>query len=148
MGRSRQSELPGGCLIDGWEVISSRSVTAAALCLRRELPQPGARNFACGANYPVPGARVLQFCLRRELPCTRSKGASISPAARTTLYQEQGRFNFACGANYPVPGARALQFRLRRELPCTRSKGASISPAARTTLYQEQGRFNFACGAN
>ena len=21
------------------------------LCLRRELPEPGARNFACGANY-------------------------------------------------------------------------------------------------
>jgi predicted double-glycine peptidase len=23
-----------------------------ASCLRRELPEPGARNFACGANYP------------------------------------------------------------------------------------------------
>ena len=26
-----------------------------ASCLRRELPEPGARNFACGANYLAPG---------------------------------------------------------------------------------------------
>ena len=24
---------------------------------RRELPEPGARNFACGANYPAPGIK-------------------------------------------------------------------------------------------
>ena len=24
------------------------------LCLRRELPEPGAHNFACGANYHIP----------------------------------------------------------------------------------------------
>jgi undecaprenyl pyrophosphate synthase len=35
---------------------------------RRELPEPGARNFACGANY--------------LLPCTR--GGSILPAAQST----------------------------------------------------------------
>ena len=33
---------------------------------RRELPEPGARNFACGANYLA--TRVVQFCLRRKLP--------------------------------------------------------------------------------
>ena len=53
------------------------------LCLRRELPEPGAHNFACGANYHIPvwfnfacGGRelpytgVVQLCLRRELPYT------------------------------------------------------------------------------
>ena len=29
--------------------------------LRRELPEPGARNFACGANYLAPG--WFKFCL-------------------------------------------------------------------------------------
>ena len=24
------------------------------LCLRRELPEPGTHNFACGANYHIP----------------------------------------------------------------------------------------------
>ena len=40
--------------------------------LRRELPEPGARNFACGANYLAPG--WFKFCLRRKLPAPGLKG--------------------------------------------------------------------------
>ena len=41
-------------------------LACGASCLRRELPEPGARNFACGANYLAPG--WFKFCLRRKLP--------------------------------------------------------------------------------
>ena len=30
------------------------------LCLRRELPEPGARNFACGANYLAPVGEIQE----------------------------------------------------------------------------------------
>ena len=41
--------------------------------LRRELPdEPGARNFACGANYLAPG--WFKICLRRKLPAPGTKG--------------------------------------------------------------------------
>ena len=42
--------------------------------LRRELPEPepGARNFACGANYLAPG--WFKICLRRKLPAPDTKG--------------------------------------------------------------------------
>ena len=33
-------------------------------CLRRELPEPGERNFACGANYPqAPAREGGLFCI-------------------------------------------------------------------------------------
>ena len=53
------------------------------LCLRRELPEPGAHNFACGANYHIP----VWF----NFAC----GAN---------YHIPGWFNYACGANYHIPG--------------------------------------------
>ena len=53
------------------------------LCLRRELPEPGAHNFACGANYHIP----VWF----NYAC----GAN---------YHTPGWFNYACGANYHIPG--------------------------------------------
>ena len=53
------------------------------LCLRRELPEPGAHNFACGANYHTP----VWF----NFAC----GAN---------YHIPGWFNYACGANYHIPG--------------------------------------------
>jgi hypothetical protein len=43
----------------------------------RELPEPGAYNFACGANYLQPFTRVVQLCLRRELPTPGTKGGAI-----------------------------------------------------------------------
>ena len=36
------------------------------------VPEPGARNFACGANYLAPGR--FKFCLRRKLPAPGTKG--------------------------------------------------------------------------
>jgi hypothetical protein len=33
---------------------TSAKFACGASCLRRELPEPGARNFACGANYLSP----------------------------------------------------------------------------------------------
>ena len=36
------------------------------LCLRRELPEPGARNFACGANYLA--ARRFNFAYGANYP--------------------------------------------------------------------------------
>ena len=42
------------------------------LRLRRELPEPGARHFACGANYLAPG--WFKFCLRRKLTAPGTKG--------------------------------------------------------------------------
>ena len=53
------------------------------LCLRRELPEPGTHNFACGANYHIP----VWF----NFAC----GAN---------YHIPGWFNYACGANYHIPG--------------------------------------------
>ena len=50
------------------------------LCLRRELPEPGAHNFACGANYHIPGWFIF------------ASGAN---------YHTPVWFNYACGANYP-----------------------------------------------
>ena len=31
------------------------------LCLRREIPEPGAHNFACGANYPYQALKGGYF---------------------------------------------------------------------------------------
>ena len=46
------------------------------LCLRRELPEPGAHNFACGAKYLIPDTGVVQFCLRK-LPVPGTKRGAI-----------------------------------------------------------------------
>ena len=46
--------------------------STAALCLRRELPEPGARNFACGVNYPAPG--WFKFACGANYPHQALKG--------------------------------------------------------------------------
>ena len=51
--------------------------------LRRFMPaarttEPGARNFAYGANYLAPG--WFKFCLRRKLPAPGTKGGLFSLA--------------------------------------------------------------------
>ena len=62
---------------------SDELIRPRRLCLRRELPEPGAHNFACGANYHIP----VWF----NFAC----GAN---------YHIPGWFNYACGANYHIPG--------------------------------------------
>ena len=42
------------------------------LCLRRELPEPGARNFACGANHLT--ARWLNYACGANYPHQAPKG--------------------------------------------------------------------------
>ena len=59
------------------------------LCLRRELPEPGAHSFACGANYHIP----VWF----NFAC----GAN---------YHTPGWFNYACGANYPYQALKGGLF--------------------------------------
>ena len=59
------------------------------LCLRRELPEPGTHNFACGANYHIP----VWF----NFAC----GAN---------YHIPGWFNYACGANSPYQALKGGLF--------------------------------------
>ena len=42
------------------------------LCLRREIPEPGAQNFACGANYLA--ARWFNFACGANCPYQALKG--------------------------------------------------------------------------
>ena len=61
---------------------SARAVfllVSQSLFTRDKGREPGARNFACGANYLAPG--WFKFCLRRKLPAPGTKGLGGSRAS-------------------------------------------------------------------
>ena len=47
------------------------------------LPEPGARNFACGATCLAPG--WFKFCLRRKLPAPGTKGGLFCICVESSL---------------------------------------------------------------
>ena len=53
------------------------------LCLRRELPEPGAHNFACGANYPYT-KRWFNYACGANYPYQALKGGLFCICVEST----------------------------------------------------------------
>ena len=77
------------------------------LCLRREIPEPGAHNFACGANYLA--ARWFNSACGANYPYQALKGGYFFYFCAQSTFLEStilgGRVR-SCGFPWPIGGAR------------------------------------------
>ena len=102
------------------------------LCLRRELPEPGAENFACGANCPYQALKGGYLCICVVL--SDIPGQSRSPAVLLGVFSQlPGSFSDWC-FHFSDSGPEVLRSSSPWRPPFILSLGCDVSGSAEPAL--------------